>query len=510
MGTNNVNKANTKDVSIVAKQILNNVNQEVNEEIGRQTSNNNKALVASVTRDIINNVTKKDITNRINSRNLVTVSNKEKLNGLNNTTRKLIVSINNATTLKELRKIYLKGALDLHPNKGGNKDTFQAFMRAHNKKQKLLKSGNVNYVANKIMKEINKDVIKQVSNGSKNNKILAIANKPVNSTESKKQTAPEPSQEDIEYVTNQILNKLQNEVQNEISKKPIYNSNSNSNSNNNVNNKKPIYNSNSNSNSNNKKINNPLFEPNMKNNPLFNERNSESKELSKYINNLGLENGNKKKLMNLFNTTNQTLENAKRNASTLSNTRKLQNNVNNFNNKKNALQNKITKELNMRPNNNGVFRERKGLTKGRIGVWANELRKAETIDDLKAIENTLNEKVELRKNIENKYTKMGLTNKSEKARHRNAAVKFKNNANARRKEIENYLNKTPTLMNRGSYQSKVNRLQRELPKGTSPATRRNWMKKSKIYTGRIQKALKYGDMVKAYNNAMKSFKNLSK
>jgi hypothetical protein len=241
------------------------------------------------------------------------------------------------------------------------------------------------------------------------------------------------------------------------------------NSNNIVNNKKPIYNSNSNNNVNNKKINNPLFEPNMKNNPMFNV----PKEVEKQENDV-------------------------------------RNMINNFNNKKNALQNKITKELNMRPNNNGVFRERKGLTKGRIGVWANELRKAETIDDLKAIENTLNEKVELRKNIENKYTKMGLTNRSEKARHRNAVVKFKNNANARRKEIENYLNKTPTLMNRGSYQSKVNRLQRELPKGTSPATRRNWMKKSKIYTGRIQKALKYGDMVKAYNNAMKSFKNLSK
>ena len=188
----------------------------------------------------------------------------------------------------------------------------------------------------------------------------------------------------------------------------------------------------------------------------------------------------------------------------------VRNMIKNFNTERNTLQNKITKELNMRPNNNGVFRERKGLTKGRIGVWAQELRKAETIDDLKAIENTLNEKVELRKNIENKYTKMGLTNQSEKARHRNAVVKFKNNANARRKEIEEYLTKTPTLMNKGSYQSKVNRLQREFPKGTSPATRRNWMKKSRIYTGRIQKASKYGDMVKAYNNAMKSFKNLSK
>jgi hypothetical protein len=184
--------------------------------------------------------------------------------------------------------------------------------------------------------------------------------------------------------------------------------------------------------------------------------------------------------------------------------------IKNFNNERNSLQNKITKELNMRPNNNGVFRERKGLTKGRIGVWAQELRKAETVDDLKAIENALNKKVELRKNIENKYTKMGLTNQSEKARHRNMVVKFKNDVNARRSEIEEYLTKSPTVMNKGSYQSKVNRLQREFPKGTSPNVRRNWMKKSKIYTGRIQKASKYGDMVKAYNNAMKSFKNLSK
>jgi hypothetical protein len=311
------------------------------------------------------------------------------------------------------------------------------------------------------------------------------------------------SKKDVEIVADQILNQLMNNVKTKIrNTKPIYNSNSNSNNN-----------------ANNVKINNPLFKPNMKNNPLFNSpkknnnRKTESNQLSKYINNLGLKGNNKKKLMNLFNTTNQSLEAAKQNASTLSNTRKLQNSVvneKNFNKERNTLQNKITKELNLRPNNNGVFRERKGLTKGRIGVWAQELRKAETIDDLKAIENTLNEKVELRKNIENKYTKMGLTNQSEKARHRNAVVKFKNNANARRKEIEEYLTKTPTLMNKGSYQSKVNRLQREFPKGTSPATRRNWMKKSRIYTGRIQKASQYGDMIKAYNNAMKSFKNLSK
>ena len=530
-GTNNVNRANAgtgtnnvnRDVNYVANKILTEINKDVK----------NERLVSTVADNIVDEMLKKDITNRINGRNLVAVSNKENLNGLNNTTRKMIVSIENATTLKELRKIYLKGALKLHPNKGGNKDTFQVFMRAHNKKQellksgnvnyvankimkeintdvikqvnngsnkkqKLLKSGNVNYVANKILKEINKDVIKQVSNGFKNNKILAIANKPVNSTKFNKQMTLEPSQVDIEYVANQILNKLQNEVQNEISKKPNVN---NKVANNKVANKdveivadqiliqltndvktkirkggraaEPVYNSNSNSNSNNnannKKINNPLFEPNMKNNPVFN--------LPEEV---------------------EAQENNVRNI------------IKNFNSERNTLQNKITKELNMRPDNNGVFRERKGLTKGRIGVWAQELRKAETVEDLKAIENALNKKVELRKNIENKYTKMGLTNRDEKTRHRNMVVKFKNDVNARRAEIEEYLTKTPTLMNKGSYQSKVNRLQREFPKGTSPNVRRNWMKKSKIYTGRIQKASQYGDMVKAYNNATKSFNNLSK
>ena len=530
-GMNNVNRANAgtgtnnvnRDVNYVANKILTEINKDVK----------NERLVNTVADNIVDEMLKKDITNRINGRNLVAVSNKENLNGLNNTTRKMIVSIKNATTLKELRKIYLKGVLKLHPNKGGNKDTFQVFTRAHNKKQellksgnvnyvankimkeintdvikqvnngsnkkqKLLKSGNVNYVANKILKEINKDVVKQVSNGTKNNKILAIANKPVNSTKFNKQMTLEPSQVDIEYVANQILNKLQNEVQNEISKKPNVN---NKVANNKVANKdveivadqiliqlmndvktkirkggraaEPVYNSNSNSNSNNnannKKINNPLFEPNMKNNPVFN--------LPEEV---------------------EAQENNVRNI------------IKNFNSERNTLQNKITKELNMRPDNNGVFRERKGLTKGRIGVWAQELRKAETVEDLKAIENALNKKVELRKNIENKYTKMGLTNRDEKTRHRNMVVKFKNDVNARRAEIEEYLTKTPTLMNKGSYQSKVNRLQREFPKGTSPNVRRNWMKKSKIYTGRIQKASQYGDMVKAYNNATKSFNNLSK
>jgi hypothetical protein len=523
----------TNDVNIVANQILEEINKDVNKAVvagvnnnngfnanaefnkqmalrtngvnNRKLSKNNKALVASVTSGIMNNVVKKDIANRINSRNLVAVPNKKNLNGnakLNNATKNMILSINKATTLKELRKIYLKGSLKLHPNKGGNTAAFQMFMNAHNKKLLLLNSGNtksnVNYVANGIMKEINKDVINQISNKPVNNKkILAIANKPMNNKKA-----------DVEYVANQILKQLQNDVAKEIrlggrAAEPIYNNRAPVNTNNRKNVEfvanrilnqltrevkteirkggraaEPVYNSNSNSNSNNnvnnKKINNPLFEPNMKNNPIFNNSVNEiPKEVEAQENNV-------------------------------------RNMIKNFNSERNSLQNKITKELNLRPNNNGVFRERKGLTKGRIGVWAQELRKAETIEDLKKIENELNKKVELRKNIENKYTKMGLTNKSEKSMHRNSVVKFKNDVNARRKEIEAYLTKTPSVSNKGSYQSKVNRLQREFPKGTGPNVRRNWMKKSKIYTGRIQKASKYGDMVKAYNNATKSFNNLSK
>ena len=190
---------NNKNVNIVANQILEEINKDVNKAVvagvnnnngfnanaefnkqmalrtngvnNRKLSKNNKALVANVTSGIINNVTRKDITKRINSRNLVAVSNKTNLNGntklnnmnLNNATKNIIRSINKATTLKELRKIYLKGSLKLHPNKGGNKGAFQVFMNAHTKKQKLLEAGNtksnVNYVANGIMKEINKDVI---------------------------------------------------------------------------------------------------------------------------------------------------------------------------------------------------------------------------------------------------------------------------------------------------------------------------------------------------------------
>ena len=464
---------NNKNVNIVANQILTEINKDVNKAVvagvnnnngfnanaefnkqmalrtngvnNRKLSKNNKALVANVTSGIINNVTRKDITKRINSRNLVAVSNKTNLNGntklnnmnLNNATKNMILSINKATTLKELRKIYLNGSLKLHPNTGGNKDAFIVFMNAHTKKQKLLEAGNtksnVNYVANGIMKEINKDVIKQIGNGSKNNKVLAIANKPVNNKKNNRNA-------DVEYVANQILKQLQNDVAKEIrlggrAAEPIYNNSSNSNNNNNKN-KKSIQ-------------NNPLFEPNMQNNPMYsnnNKSNNNKSNNNKPNNNknsfnggprLGANNNNvslppSKNVVNV-NNVKVNINNVPKEVEQQENN--VRNIIKNMNSERDKLKNKITKELNLIPNNNGVFQERTGLTKGRIGLWARELRAAETIEDLKKIENKLNAKVVLRKNIENKYTKAGLT-KVEKMNHRRKVVKLLNNVNKRREEIE--------------------------------------------------------------------------
>ena len=445
---------NNKNVNIVANQILEEINKDVNKAVvagvnnnngfnanaefnkqmalrtngvnNRKLSKNNKALVANVTSGIINNVTRKDITKRINSRNLVAVSNKTNLNGnaklnnmnLNNATKNIIRSINKATTLKELRKIYLKGSLKLHPNTGGNKDAFIVFMNAHAKKQTLLEAGNtksnVNYVANGIMKEINKDVIKQIGIGSKNNKVLAIANKPNNNKNA-----------DVEYVANQILKQLQNDVAKEIrlggrAAEPIYNNSSNSNNNNNKNKKTTQ--------------NNPLFEPNMENNPLYSNNNNNSfnggPRLGANNNNVSLPPS--KNVVNV-NNVKVDINNVPKEVEQQENN--VRNIIKNMNSERDKLKNKITKELNLIPNNNGVFQERTGLTKGRIGLWARELRAAETIEDLKKIENKLNAKVVLRKNIENKYTKAGLT-KVEKMNHRRKVVKLLNNVNKRREEIE--------------------------------------------------------------------------
>ena len=357
--------------------------------------------------------------------------------------------------------------------------TVNAVFREVNREVKLnsvSKKNRVNVNVNSLSDEIAEEIVNKMITTNNVNKVNKV-NK-VNNVKKEIRRGGRAA-ENVNKLTNEILNKLKNDISSNIVKKPIYNNLSNSNNNNNKT----------------TKINNPVFEPNMKNNPIFNNKNSESTELSNHINNLGLPNANKKKLMNLFNTTNQTLGNAKRNAATLSNTRKLQNSLSNANNnnngeisatsltlnsERNRLKNKITRELNLRPDNEGVFIERRGPLKGKIGIWARELRKAETLGDLKNIENKLNEKTSLRKDIENKYTKMGLT-KVEKMNHRRKVVKFVNNVDERRKlveiQVKNKNNNTNSVVS--NYNSNANANSNEAKK-MKYGSRENFINAKKV------------------------------
>ena len=431
-------------------------------------NNMTEELIIRAVNDEIVNSMRKNIKNTINKKNDVKI---------NNMTEELITNAVNEELNNELSNV--------KPNKIENNKinnmTDELITRAVNKEIVNSMRKNIKNTINK--KNVSKNTVKNNKNVSKNN----VKN---NKNVSKNTVKNNKIEVNSSQLTNEIINTLKTDISSDINKmklnnnKPIYNNSSNNN--------KPIYNNSSNSNNNNKNKttaqNNPLFEPNMTNNPIFNNKKSESNELSKHINNLGLPNANKKKLMNLFNTTNQTLGAAKRNANTLSNTRKLQNknsfngglrlgannnnvslppsnnvvnvnnvkvNVKNFNSERDKLKNKITKELNMIPNNDGKFQERKGFTKGRIGLWARELRAAKTIGDLDAIENALNKKVELRRNIENKYTKAGLT-KVEKMNHRRKVVKFVNNVNKRRNEIEMQVKNKNNNSNKNSVISNYN------------------------------------------------------
>jgi hypothetical protein len=157
--------------------------------------------------------------------------------------------------------------------------------------------------------------------------------------------------------------------------------------------------------------------------------------------------------------------------------------IKNLNSEKEKLKNKITKELNLRPNNNGVFKEREGITKGKIGVWAKELRKADTTENLKSIENKLNKKTSLRKNIENKYTKMGLT-KVEKMNHRRKVVKFMNNVDERRKlveiQVKNKNNNNNTNSVVSNYNSDANANSNEPKKKMKYGSRENFINAKKV------------------------------
>jgi hypothetical protein len=400
-----------------------------NNNFNAGTEFNKQMAIRNVTDVLITRAVNDEIVNSMRKNINNTTTNTK----LNNATKNMILSINKATTLKELRKIFLKGTLKLHPNKGGNEATFKIFMNAHNKKKNLLNSGNTkkndvkinnmteDLVNNAVNEELTTEIVNEINAGPVTDEIIDdLVSKIINETPVMRLggRAAEPNQ-----LTNDILTNVEQDVSKEIVTT----------------------------------FNNPLFNNKRTtiNNPLFNNKKDGSEELSNYINNLGLQNENKQKLMSLFNTTNQTLEAAKRNATTIRDTRKLEKNAN-FVSERDKLRNKITKELNMVPNNNGMFSERRGLTKGRIGIWARELKQAKTMENLKNIDNKLAKKTALRRDIENKYTKMGLT-KVEKMNHRRKTMKFLNNVDARRELVEIQVkNKTNNNNNTNSVISNYN------------------------------------------------------
>jgi len=420
----------------VRKKQLNNEAKRQNRAKNKNNNNfnagtefNKQMAIRNVTDVLITRAVNDEIVNSMRKNINNTTTNTK----LNNATKNMILSINKATTLEELRKIFLKGTLKLHPNKGGNEATFKIFMNAHNKKKNLLNSGNTkkndvkinnmteDLVNNAVNEELTTEIVNEINAGPVTDEIIDdLVSKIINETPVMRLggRAAEPNQ-----LTNDILTNVEQDVSKEIVTT----------------------------------FNNPLFNNKRTtiNNPLFNNKKDGSEELSNYINNLGLQNENKQKLMSLFNTTNQTLEAAKRNATTIRDTRKLEKNAN-FVSERDKLRNKITKELNMVPNNNGMFSERRGLTKGRIGIWARELKQAKTMENLKNIDNKLAKKTALRRDIENKYTKMGLT-KVEKMNHRRKTMKFLNNVDARRELVEIQVkNKTNNNNNTNSVISNYN------------------------------------------------------
>jgi hypothetical protein len=499
------NNGPSRDVAIVANKLLTEINKDVAKEVRNNTSNN-KVVVNRVRNGIINHVLKKNVTNSINKFNsgLVGGSNNKKNVNVNTETKNLMNRVNKANTLVDLRKVFLTATLKLHPNKGGDEASFKLFMNAHNmRKSKILNPSNVNSLANQIMKEINKDVIKEIGNKStiKNkvktnnkvnmnadikfvadkiyNKMRVDVNKKIKNGIGIKSTIKNKVKTnnkvnldaDIKFVADKIYNQMRVDVNKKVrngirlggraseSRKPVYNNNSNSNNkiNNNKNeNKKNLI-----------MVNNPTFNSNNKNN-FKNASNNAFKINNGEISAESLTNSTK------LNNIPKEIERQENDVRDI---------IKNLNSEKEKLKNKITKELNLRPNNNGVFKEREGITKGKIGVWAKELRKADTTENLKSIENKLNKKTSLRKNIENKYTKMGLT-KVEKMNHRRKVVKFMNNVDERRKlveiQVKNKNNNNNTNSVVSNYNSDANANSNEPKKKMKYGSRENFINAKKV------------------------------
>ena len=407
-------KNTNNDVNYVANKIMNEVNKDVRHQLRNKGDD---AILKSVSDDILDQLLKKDIKNSVNQR-VNTANRVNTVNRVNVANRVNTVNRVNTANRVNTTKVRTDVANDIM-NQLLKKDITPTI-------NKRVSHPKVN-IADDIMNEVMKDVKSEIKNVSNNkndinfveNKILnritkdlkTTINVRVRKTAGKGGAQPKNvsnNKKDIDFVANKILSQLTNELKTNIKttaprtiRKGGRAAEPNQNN---------VF---ENASNNAFKINNNVK---MVNNPLFNNNNGEISASSLTKNNI-------RKSVNNIPEEVEKQENVVRNM------------VTNLNSERSRIKNKVTKELNLRPDNAGVFTERRGLDKGRIGQWAKELREADTIEKLKNIESKLNQKTELRKNIENKYTKMGLT-KVEKMDHRRKVVQFANNANARRALIE--------------------------------------------------------------------------
>ena len=451
--TNNGPKNNgtSRDVTVVANKLITEINKDVVKELRNNTTNNG-VVVKSVTNGIVNQIVKRNMTNSIKKRVNTTNSNNKSLtrNVTNDVMNEIIKDVTN----------------DI--NRNNNVKT----------NKKVTANADIKFVANKIYNEMSVDVTNKVKSGIRSPGFWSIIKKSRVSEPKKVNTNNKAKIDaDIKFVADKIYNKMSEDVNKKVrngirlggraseSRKPVYNNNSNSNNNNNK----------TKTSNNNKKnltmVNNPTFNSNNKNN-FKNASNNVFKINNNNNGEISAESLTKSINVNNIPKEVERQENDVRNM------------IKNLNSEKDKLKNKITKELNLRPNDNGVFKEREGITKGKIGVWAKELRKADTIENLKSIENKLNEKTILRKDIENKYTKMGLT-KVEKMNHRRKVVKFVNNVDERRKLVEiqvknkkNNNNNTNSVVS--NYNSDANANSNEPKKKMKYGSRDNFINAKKV------------------------------
>ena len=245
---------------------------------------------------------------------------------------------------------------------------------------------------------------------------------------------------------------------------------------NNNNNLYPNSNSNSNNNVKPNMKPNPIFEPNMKNNPTF--ENNKPK----------ITNENKKPLMSAINSLKQLPQNKKTIFKGRLNSAFKNQNLNKMKAIRNeaiaankVIQNQLAEEKRLKEEAKEAQRKKEAENAAR--------RKAER---------------EAKKKAANEEAKKKAANNMK--RQLNAANNILNLANKALKKKEN--NKAPTLMERGSYTSKINTQMKKLAKGTTNRVREDWEKKKRTFKGRITRAATISQVKKAYENAKEEYNKL--